>query len=160
MSQPLGLVLAGIFMVHLDSTLTPKSTENMNPWKRCIDGTISVIKETSIVHALTVSNNFHKNIEFTYEMGENGKIAFLDVLIIRNNNTLKTTGYRKTHNWVYLDRKPFASPTLKRDTLRSIITRAYRICSTQEYLEKELLKIQHESTQINGYPKWMFEKIN
>ena len=98
MSSPLGLVLAGIFMVHLDSILTPKSTENMNPWKRCIDGTISVIKETSIVHALTVLNNFHKNIEFTYEMEENGKIAFLDVLITRNNNTLKTTGYRKAHN--------------------------------------------------------------
>ena len=70
----------------------------MNPWKRCTDGTISVIKETSIVHALTVLNNFHKNIEFTYEMEENGKIAFLDVLITRNNNTLKTTGYRKAHN--------------------------------------------------------------
>ena len=98
MSSPLGLVLAGIFMVHLDNILTPKSTENMNPWKRCIDGTISVIKETSIVHALTVLNNFHKNIEFTYEMEENGKIAFLDVLITRNNNTLKTTGYRKAHN--------------------------------------------------------------
>ena len=36
-------------------------------------------------------------------MKENGKISFLDVLIIRNNNTLKTTVYRKkTHNRVYV----------------------------------------------------------
>ena len=28
-------------------------------------------------------------------MEENGKIAFLDVLIIRNNNTLETTKCRK-----------------------------------------------------------------
>ena len=36
-------------------------------------------------------------------MEENGKIAFLDVLIIRNDNTLKTTVYRKkAHNVVYL----------------------------------------------------------
>ena len=86
----------------------------MNPWKRyvddTVDDTISIIKETSIAyvltsiaHVLTVLNNFHKNIKFTYEMEENGKIAFLDVLIIRNNNTLKTTLYRKkTHNGVCL----------------------------------------------------------
>ena len=56
-----------------------------------------------MAHVLTVLNNFHKNIEFTYEMEKNGKIAFLDVLIIRNNNTLKTTVYKKkTHNGVYL----------------------------------------------------------
>ena len=56
-----------------------------------------------MVHVLTVLNNFHENIEFTYEMEKNGKIAFLDVLIIRNNNTLKTTVYKKkTHNGVYL----------------------------------------------------------
>ena len=58
----------------------------MNPWKRYVDDTISIIKETSVAHLLKVLNNFHKNIEFTYEMEENGKIAFLDVLIIRNNN--------------------------------------------------------------------------
>ena len=90
-------------------------------------------------------------------MEENGKIAFLDVLIIRDNNTLKTTAYiKKTHNGVSLHWKSFAPPTWKHSTLCSIITRAYRICSTQEYLEAELLKIKREFTQINGYPKWVF----
>ena len=44
----------------------------MNPWKRYVNDTISIIKETSIAHVLTVlKNDFHKNIEFTYEMEEN-----------------------------------------------------------------------------------------
>ena len=52
-------------------------------------------------------------------MEGNGKIAFLDVLIIRNNNTLKTTVYRKkTHNGVYLHWKSFAPLTCKRSTLQ------------------------------------------
>ena len=94
-------------------------------------------------------------------MEENGKMAFLDILIIRNNNTLKTAVYRKkTHNRVYLHWKYFVPPTWKCSTLLSIITRAYKICSIQEYLEAELLKIKHEFTQINGYPKWVFDKIN
>ena len=117
-------------MVHLEGTLIPTLTEHMNPWKRYVDHTISIIKEKSIAHVLTVLNNFHKNIELTYKMEENGKIAFLDVLLIRNNNILKTTVYRKkTQNGVYLYWRPFAPPTWKRSTLRSIITRAYRIYS-------------------------------
>ena len=50
--------------------------------------------------------------------------------------------------------------TWKHSTLCSLITRAYRIYSTQEYLEAELLKIKHEFTQIKGYLKRVFEKIN
>ena len=94
-------------------------------------------------------------------MEENEKITFLDILIIRNNNTLKTTVYKnKTHNGVCLHWKSFAPPTWKCSTLRSINARAYRISSTQEYLEAELLKIKYEFTQIKCYPKWMFDKIN
>ena len=112
MGSPLGPVLAGIFMVHLERTLIPKLTEPMNPWKRYVEDTISIIKETSISRVLTVLNSFHKNIEFTYEMEENGKIAVLDVLIIRNNNPLKTTVYRKkTHSGFYLHWKSSAPPT-------------------------------------------------
>ena len=66
----------------------------------------------------------------------------------------------KTHNRVYIHWKFFAPPIWKLSTLHSIITRAYRICSTQEYLEVELLKIKHGFTQINGYPKWVFAKFN
>ena len=136
-------------MVHLEHTLIPKLTEHMNLWKKYADDTISIIKETSISCVLTVLNSFHKNIEFTYEMEENGKIEFLDVLTIRHNDTLKTTAYRKkTHSGVYLHWKSSAPPTWKRSTLRSIITIAYRICSTQKYLEAILIKIKHEFTQI------------
>ena len=73
MGSPLGPVLAEICMVHLEGTLIPTLTEHMNPWKRYVDHTISIIKEKSIANVLTVLNNFHKNIELTYKMEENGK---------------------------------------------------------------------------------------
>ena len=117
MSSPLEPVLVEIFMVRLERTLTPTLTEHMNPWKKYVDDTISMIKETSLAHVLTVLNDFHKNIEFTNVNEENGKIEFLEILIIRNNSTLKTTAYRKkTHNGVYLHWKSFAPPTWKRST--------------------------------------------
>ncbi len=41
MGSPLGPVLAGIFMVELEQTLLPTLTEDMFPWKRYVDDTIS-----------------------------------------------------------------------------------------------------------------------
>ena len=83
----------------------------------------------------------------------------LDILIIRNNNTLKTTAYRKkTHDGVYLHWKSSMSSTWKHRTLHSLIKRAYKICSTNEYLKAELLKTKHEFTQTDGYPNRVFEK--
>ena len=97
MGSPSGPALAEIFMVHLEHTLIPTLIEHTNPWKRYVDDTNSIITETSVAHVLTILNDFHKNIEFTYEIEENGKIIFLDELIIRNNNTLKTSVHRKKH---------------------------------------------------------------
>ena len=48
MGSPLGLVIAGIFMVQLERTL--RLIEDMTPWKRYVDNTIATIKLTSIDH--------------------------------------------------------------------------------------------------------------
>ena len=65
-----------------------------------------------------ISESFHEHlnrqnadIQFTKEIEENGKIPFLDCLVTRNNNKLKTTIYRKpTHT--DLTRTVFAQPDL------------------------------------------------
>ena len=119
--SPMGTVIAGIFMVELERTLLPRLTEYMTPWKRYVDDTIATIKLTSIDHVLMILNTFHKNIKFTYELEINKKISFLDVLLIRKNDTLETAIYRNsTNNGVYLDWDSFAPKYWKRSTLRSI----------------------------------------
>lgn len=160
MGSPLGPVIAGIFMVELERTLLPRLLTYMTPWKRYVDDTIATIKVTSIDHVLKILNSFHKNIQFTYELETNNKISFLDVLLIRENNTLETTIYRKgTNTGVYLHWNSFAPKTWKRSTLRSILTRAYKICSTNELLDKELKHIEKEFIEINEYPKWIINQL-
>ena len=118
MGSPLGPVITGIFMVELEKSLIPNLMEHMSPWKRYIDDTIVVIKLSSIEHVLSILNSFHQNIEFTYELEQNGKINFLDLMLIRTNDTLKTTTYRKTtHNGVHLHWNSFAPRTWKRGTV-------------------------------------------
>ena len=111
---PLGPVIAGIFMVELERTLLPRLTEYMTPWKRYVDDTIATRKLTSIDHVLMILNTFHKNIKFTYELEINKKISCLDISLIRKNDILETTIYRKsTNNGVYLQWDFFAPKNWK-----------------------------------------------
>ena len=98
MGSPLGPVLAAIFMVELERTILPTLREHMRPWKRCVDDTISYIKEESIEHVLSKLNGYHDNIEFTYEIENDSKLPFLDVLVIRKDYEVETTVYRKSTN--------------------------------------------------------------
>ena len=123
----------------------------MTPWKRYADNTIVTIKLTSIGHVLMILNTFHKDINFMYKLEINNKISFLDVLLIRKNGTLETVIYRKsTNNGVYLHWDLFALKNWKHSTLCSILTRAYKICSTKELLHEELKHVEI-FIEINGY---------
>ena len=133
----------------------------MIPWKRFVDDTITCIKTTSIPHVIKVLNTFLSNIQFTYEEEKDGKIPFLDILLIKKNDAFKTTVYRKpTNKGIYLYWNSFAPQTWKRATLRSIINRAYDICSNDEFIRLELSRIKHDFTKINGYPNWVFNQIH
>ena len=98
MGLPLGPVLAGIFVVELERTILSTLKEHMSPWKRYVDDTISYIKEESIEHVLSKLNGYHENIEFTYEIEKDGKLPFLDALVIHKDYEVERTVYRKSTN--------------------------------------------------------------
>ena len=109
MGSPLGPVIAGIFLVELERCLLPMLSSYMASWKRYVDDTIAYVKKDAIDHVLSILNSFHGNISFTYEQEINGKISFLDTLILRNGNIFETTVHRiSTHNNIYLHWESFA----------------------------------------------------
>ena len=67
MGSPLGPVLAVIFMVDLESYLVPLLAAELSFWKRNVDDTITFVKIGTVDHILSMLNNFHPNIRFTYE---------------------------------------------------------------------------------------------
>ena len=86
-------------MVELKRNLLPTLSQYMTNWKWYVDDTILYVKVDCIEHVLNELNLFHANISFTYEQEWDGMISFLDVLVMRKNNTIETTVYRKqTHN--------------------------------------------------------------
>lgn len=63
----------------------------------------SYVKEEPIDHVLSKINSYHDNINFAYETGKDGKLTFLDVLIIFKDSGVETTVYPKsTSNDLYL----------------------------------------------------------
>ena len=139
MGSPLGHVLAGIFMVNLEKLLVFTLNVYINFWRRYVDDTITFVKIRFVEYLLSVLNNFHPKIKFIYEMEVESKLAFLDILLHCDGHDIITTVYRKvTNNDVYLNWYSFCPREWKRGTFRSLVQRAYIICSSLYLLKEEL----------------------
>ena len=160
MGNPLGPVLANIFMVELENTKVPAMSNIIINWNRYVDDTIAFVKEDQIKTVLKELNKFHKDIKFTYEVEKDKEIPFLDVLLHRNENgrlTLKV--YRKkTSSNIYIHWKSFAPVNWKIGTLEGIIRRAYTICTNESDLNEELSFISRVFNSINGYPERIIDQ--
>ena len=153
MGSPLGPVLAGIFMVDLETKVMPTVKKHMTPWWRYVDDTIAYIKVNDIEKVLTAINAHHENIKFTYELEDNDSISFLDVKIFRNGRRIETSVYRKpTNTDVYIHWNAFAPTVWKKGTLNTLVLRAYELCSTKALRDKEIAHLKHVFHDLNGYP--------
>ena len=89
--------------------------------------TFTAIRPEAVNIVLEALNKFHRNISFTYELEKDGRITFLDVLIIRDVNKIETTIYRKpTNNNIYMHWTSFTPKVWRRGTLQNLLLRAYK----------------------------------
>ena len=131
MGSPLGPALARIFMVDLERSSVPLLTAEFSFWKRYVDDTITFVKIGTVDQILSMLNNFHSNIQFTYETKSNFKLAFLDVMLCRDGENIATAIYRKvTKASMYLNWNSFAPHSWKRGTLKTLTQHAYMMSST------------------------------
>ena len=160
MGSLLGPILVNVFMVELENTLIPRLHQHIKIQRHYVYDTFAYVKNEFIDYVLTTLNWLYSNIHFIYEKENNSQLPFLDVLFIRNGTHLDTTVYRKdTHNDLYLHWDTFAPVSRKRGTLRTLINRAYLICSNKELLHKELAYLRSVFLKKNGYPLSTIKKL-
>ena len=95
-------------------------------------------------------NEQNTDIQFTREIEEDGKLPFLDCLVGRNNNELRTTVYRKpTHTDRLLDESSYNPTSHKATTIKTLTRRAQLVCNTPDSLSDE-----------NKYLDRVFDKNN
>ena len=77
--SPLGLVLANIFLSHLEEKWVLSNNTRPSVWFRYVDNTFTLFDNNNAVNQfLHYLNSCHANIKFTVECEENNMISFLD----------------------------------------------------------------------------------
>ena len=84
-------------MIELERSLI-SNFRKIKLWRRFVDDSICFVYIGPTDYIRSVLNSFHKNIRFTYEMGSNAKLPFVDMLLMRNHKDIATTVYRKESN--------------------------------------------------------------
>ena len=95
MGSPVSVVVAEIVMQNIEEKALATYTWTIPLWLRYVDDTFTAVHKDGIDDFHEHLNRQNADIQFTKEIEENGKIPFLDCLVTRDNNKLKTTIYRK-----------------------------------------------------------------
>ena len=111
MGSPVSVVVAEIVMQHVEERALATCRQTIPLWLRYVDDTFTAVYKDEIDDFHDHLNEQNAGIQFTREIEENGKLPFLDCLVSRDNNELRTTVYRKpTHTDRLLD-ESFYNPT-------------------------------------------------
>ena len=141
MGSPVSVVVAEIVTAKHRRT-GPSNVEWNTPslaTLRYVDDTITAVHENNIDEVHEHLNEQNTNIQFTKEIAENGKIPFLDCLVTRGNNTLRTTVYRKpTHTDRLIDQTSYNPTSHKAITVRTLTRRAQIVCDSDDSMTGEM----------------------
>ena len=98
MDSPLVPLMADTFMTSIEAKL--KADGNILDFnKRCVDDTFTIVNGIATAETLyRALNNAHPSMSFTMEIEVGGKLPFLGMNIIREENTINTEVYRKPTN--------------------------------------------------------------
>ena len=92
MGSPISPLFANMVMDDLETNClsTLKEKHNVNPlfYFRYVDDTIMCIDKKQIDLVVTTFNSYNNRLQFTYEIEQDKKINFLDMTLIRHNNTI------------------------------------------------------------------------
>ena len=156
MGSPVSVVVAEIVMQHVEERALATCRQTIPLWLRYVDDTFTAIQKDEIDAFHDHLNEQNADLQFTKEIEENGKLPFLDCLVSRDNNELRTTVYRKpTHTDRLLDLSSYNPTSHKTTTIRTLTRRAQLVCDTPDslrdenkYLERVFMKNNYDADFI------------
>ena len=132
MGSPVSVVVAEIVMQNIEESALSTCRQTIPLWLRYIDDT------------------------FTREDEENGKLPFLDCMVSRDDNSLRTTVYRKlTHTDRLLDESSYNPTSHKATTIRTLTRRVELVCNTTDSLSDENKYLVRVFSKNNYYEDFL-----
>lgn len=154
MGSPLGPLFANFYMGSIENKIFFHQPE-LKPsiYVRYVDDIfLNTDTESDVTHLV---NTFKENssLNFTYEMEDNGKLPFLDVMVQRNTTSFSTEVYVKSTNLGFcLNGASECPEKYLLSVINSFVRRAFTHCSTWTATNLELNRIS-QLLSNNGYSK-------
>lgn len=160
MGSPLSPIFANIFMEEFEKKALSSAQFKPKIWWRYVDDTFVVFSHGNdkLIEFLGHLNSISPSIRLTMEEEVQNKLAFLDVCVEKDRDTLRTTVFRKkTHTGQYLNFQSNHQTSVKEGVAYSLFDRAKSICSNQDGLNEEIKRVEEDLIN-NGYPRSFVKK--
>ena len=159
MGLPLSPTFANIFLCYHEERWLDECPLSFKPvyYRRYVDDTFVLFRNKSHVHPfLNYMNSKHHSIRFSVERENSNKLPFLDVLVERNGNQFHCSVYRKpSFSGQGMSFFSFCDYRYKVNSIRTLINRAYNICSSYDLLHREFEFLKQFFIN-NGFPTKVF----
>ena len=159
MGLPLSPTMANVFLCHHEQDWLENCPAHFRPvyFRRYMDDTFTLFRhEDHVQQFLDYLNSKHSNMVFTSEIEQEGKLAFLDCTVHRNNDQFTTSVYRKsTFSGLGSSFYSFVPMIFKVNSIKTLLFRAHSISSSFTSLNKEFSFLHSYFTQ-NGFPNGLF----
>nr|VZI49542.1 unnamed protein product [Spirometra erinaceieuropaei] len=153
MDSPLGPFLANVFMGKFEMTSLQDTINDLSFYGRYVDDIFCLADSTTDIDDLVQKfNSAHPSLKLTAESEATNEIAFLDVLLHRQEDgSIQRRVFRKkTWTGQCINFHSIDPLNIKRNLVQELAARVRRICSP-ETIEAELQQLQNTHRE-NGYP--------
>ena len=159
MRDPASSTTAEIYMQAYERTVLTMALHPPKAWERFVDDVCSILKRTHLQKFFYHIKNLHQNIKFAMEEESNGKLAFSDTLLKRNDGDISVLVYRKPiHTDQYLHYSSNHQTSCKESAYSSFFNRAYSIITNKDDLHEENARIKQVLKEY-GYQESIIGKI-
>ena len=132
---------------------------NSRFYARFMDDILMIVKKSMKNRKLTLINKYHPLLKFTMETEQDGKLAFLDMLILHIGDRVECTWYNKpTDTGLVLNFRALAPKRYKRAVVSGFVHRIWRSCSSWTHIHNSLSKAKQILEQ-NQYPPEFYDPI-
>ena len=160
MGNPLGPTFANFYMCGLEnSVLLDNQNLKLPLYVRYVDDICLIVNRFSDVEILKRSFERNSVLKFTFETEIKKKMPFLDIMISRNQNSLSTSIFTKsTNSGDCINFESCCPDRYKLGLIKSILHRAYAICSNWNEISREIDRLKQLFTN-NNYPLSVVESV-
>ena len=141
------------------STFDSVIKDNSPLYSRYMDDIICIIKRDGLDTKLCEINNIHSSLSFTVEVEKDGRLPFLDMVLVNQNGHLSSGWYRKpTDTGLTLNFHSLAPLKYKKSVVIGFVYRIFNSCSTWQLFHEGLEEAKNILMK-NQYPLDFIEKI-